>query len=70
MTCKGLCQQPNFPVTIQKIGFKISIINYRYCRMCGIYYNHQSSYCLCCGYSVRCNPRSRGKGRVKIKPRI
>lgn len=70
MACKGICKQPNFPVIIKKIGFLISIENYRYCRMCEIYYNHQSPKCLCCGYSVRCSPRSKGKGRNKIKPRI
>ena len=67
MTCRGFCRQPNFPVVIEKIGFKISIKNYRYCRKCEIYYNHQSSNCLCCGYQVRCNPRSRGRRKVKLR---
>ena len=59
MVCKGFCTQSDFPVKTQKSSINMSLENYRCCLDCGIHYNYDGIFCLCCNRKTKCTPLHR-----------
>ena len=54
MTCKGICQRHK--ATRPKTG-KRYLIGQKRCQGCEIFIDWQGTWCPCCGYRLRVNPR-------------
>jgi hypothetical protein len=54
MTCKGICQRHK--ATRPKTG-KRYLMGQKRCQGCEIFIDWQGTWCPCCGYRLRVNPR-------------